>query len=386
MGGNSRIIDRSTGKTIGRAEKIDLSIFNRTTMARRILSLFHALNEHFYEDYNDYIWEDFDLVSNGEAFSGSSKFFFDKSISNEVFISHKSHLGDIDIMIPSYHYHLFANLMQKLEGKEIAKGVTYLGQDRNNFGTTFLAVFRYTIDEKSVDMQIDFEAVDWEKSEARPTEWASFSHNSAWEDIIEGYKGVHHKFLLINLTRAISKREEIAIATPASKPEKVKLVTGKKAEQTPRTLAFSVDRGLREKYRQLRYNDGVPVVIDDKFIFQEIPTEESTYIKDVGKIFEKIFGHEPTILEYTMFHSFTGVLELMQMYIDGDEIRDCFEFTLQENLFGLRAQIIEKNDPNLDQAVKMKFVNRMFREFSYLKDTERVRTMAQTYKENFKYD
>lgn len=384
MGGNSRIINRATGETIGRAQKVDLAIFNRNKMTHRLMSLFHALNEHFFEMHATYLWEkELDI----NFFSGSSKHFFDEDISDEVFMKYKPLIGDIDIMIPMQKYYLFSVMMQSLESRLLTPGITYLGQDRNNFGTTFLSVFRYVDEDREVDLQIDFEAVNWDNHLQEPTEWAKFSHNSSWEDIITGFKGVHHKFLLINLTRAMSKRDDIAIATPSSTPEKIRLVSGKKADQHPRELAFSVDKGLRVKYAQMKYNDGIPVTLEDKLVYQEVPTGKSVYIQDVRTIFAKIFKQEPTEEEYQMFHSFRGIIELMHMYSDAKEVYDCFEFALQENLFGKHAQILEKNNPQLDYEVKMKFATELYKEFrGWVGEAIRVSILAEEYMKNFKYE
>jgi hypothetical protein len=397
MGGNSRIIDRYTGNVIGRAEKIDLSKFSRNKTTVRLYSLFHFLNEHFYEKFSRYLWENFEVVTSGQAFSGSSKFFFDRNISDEIFKLSKPIVGDIDIMIPEDCYTQFSYLMQDLEKEDLAWGIKYLGQDRNNFGTTFLAVFELIEGKNRVNFQIDFEAVEWKHDQ--PTEWAKFSHNSAWEDIEKGFKGVHHKFLLINLIRAVSKREDILIATSKSTPENVRLISGKKSDQIPRILAFSVDKGLRVKYKQMMYNDGMPVIIDDKFVYQEIAAEDSLYITDVREIYETIFTadslkpsfsiyeEEDIQIQFDMFFSFVGLMELMQLYIDADVIKDCFNFALQENLFGKHAQIIEKNDPDMDYHVKMKFIRALWSEFRYLRTQGgEVEQLASEYKKNFKFE
>jgi hypothetical protein len=384
MGGNSRIINRDTGETIGRAEKVNLFTFDRTKLASDIASLFQVINTKFLEANTFLLWE---REPDENFFSGSSKHFFNSQISDEAFLNFKPVIGDIDVMIPVQHYYLFSVLMQNLEGKQITPQFSYLGQDRNNFGTTFLAVFRYTDNKNSVDLQIDFEAVNWEHESQEPTEWAKFSHNSSWDDIVKGFKGVHHKFLLINLTRATSKREDAIVATPSSTPEKLRIVTGKKATQTPRELAFSVDRGLRVKYQPLNYNDGMPVTIEGKIVLQEIPTESSNYIQDVRQIFSRIFKKDPTTEEFEMFHSFKGIIELMHLYCDATEVHDCFEFALQENLFGKHAQIIEKNDPLLDYEVKMKFAVELYKEFrGWVGEAVRVEELAQEYIRNFKYE
>lgn len=384
-GGNARVIDRETGKTIARAEKIDLKVFKRSQFINDMVDMLEKLNDLFEKEEGRKIWKNFKVVRSGEAFSGSTEFFVNLDIPDEEFIKHKPAVGDVDVIIPKAVSEDFEKFMPTLEGKQLTSHITYMGQDRADFGTTWLAVFKYKRGGDEVNFQIDFEYGDWNEKDESPSDWAKFSHNSAWEDISTGLKGVHHKFLLINLARALSKREDIVIATPSSTPEKIKLAGGKKGDQVPRLLAFSVDRGLRVKYEQMKDANGDPIEMDGKLVFKEIETSKSSYIKNVDEIYAFIFGEEPTKKELEEFKSFTGLANLIKKKVSKENIKDLFQFVLQENLFGKRAQILEKNNPTLDAKVKWAMVNKLFEVFPYLKDREdEVIAMSEEYYKNFK--
>ena len=383
MGGNSRIINRNTGEILGYAEKIDLNVFQRSELTQRLLGLFFSINVKFWQKTGKQLWKNEDILA-CKVFSGSSEFLFKGSIWDDEFVKFKPTVGDIDITFPVEYYDEFSEMMQENEGKSFTPGIVYLGQDRNNFGTTFLSVFEYSSGDKKVKIQIDFESASYENDS--PSEWARFSHNSSWEDIRNGLKGVHHKFLLINIVRSMSMRDDIAIATPTSKPGKVKLVSGKKAELVPRTMAFSVDKGLREKY-SIFHDNGKTVIVDDKVVMKEIPVEQSNYITNVNTIFSFIFDKMPTQEDLADFYSFTGMVQLMKRRMTEQQIENAFKFTLEENLFGKRAQIIEKNNPDLDAAIKDIFVSKMTENFTFLRKYENeIEQMRTKYYNNFKYE
>jgi hypothetical protein len=386
-GGNARVIDRKTGDVIARAEKMDLKKFNRHELVTDIVEALSKLNDLFAAQYNKKIWKNFDVIKTGKAFSGSTEFFIDLTIPDDEFVQHKPVVGDIDVIIPKGISENFEEFMPTIEGKKLTPEITYMGQDRTDFGTTWLAVFKYKKENKEVNFQIDFEYGDWDDKEEAPSGWARFSHNSNWEDIKKGIKGVHHKFLLINLARALSKKDDIVIATPSSTPEKLKLVGGKKAEQTPRLLAFSVDRGLRIKYKQMEDKDGNPVKSGDKLVFQEIPTATSDYIKKTDEIYAYIFGKEGSAEDIKKMGSFLGLADLIDKNVSKENIEDLFDFVLNENLYGKRAQILEKNNPELDRKVKQAMIDKLFEIFPYLaKRKKEVDEMADEYYKNFKME
>jgi len=380
-GGNARVIDRESGEILAHAEKINLSIFDRSTFIKDVIESLSKINDLYEKKTGRKIWKKFSIVESGKAFSGSTEFFFDLTIPDDEFKKYKSNVGDIDIIIPKDISKDFEDFMPTLENKKLTSKITYLGQDRIDFGTTWLAVFKYISGKKQVNFQIDFEYGDWTNKE-EPSEWSKFSHNSNWNDIKNNIKGVHHKFLLINLARALSKREDIVIATPSSTPDKIKQVSGKIAEQTPRLLAFSVDKGLRIKYKQM-FNGDEPVEIDGKPVFQEISVATSDYVKKLDQIYSYIFGLEPTKRALEKMKSFLGLCDLMEKKVDKSLIIDTFNFIVNENLFGKRAQVLEKNNPILDRKVKQAMVDKLFVIFPYLKSEEsHVNNMANEYYKN----
>jgi len=381
MGGNSRIIDRQTGDIKGYAEKVDLTMFNRTELTRRMLGLFSYINVEFFKNYGVFIWK-FEDLTEALVFTGSSKHLFNSEITDQDFIKHKPIIGDIDIAFPKDYYTDLAELLQSLEGETLVEGITYLGQDRNNFNTTFLSVFEYKSGKDKVNIQIDFESNEWDMEKNEPTEWTLFSHSSSWEDICRGFKGVHHKFLLINLVRALSSNPNAVVATKSSTPDNIKLCTGKKADLVPRMLAFSVDKGLRQKYAPMIDKNGYNVYKDGKLVIQEIPVENSTYTTAVSEIVyglvDSVFdiykpGNDTCILEVSKeeiedFYSVIGLLDFMKKRLLREDIAKCFMFIVHENLFGTHAQLLEKEDLELDRKIKDKLWIALMNKFFYLHD------------------
>lgn len=387
MGGNAKVIDRKSGKTIAYAEKIDLHKVNRFFVRKGVLALLEHLNDLYKQTYKEPIWKNFKVVKGGEAFSGSSRHFFNRKIVDSQFVKTKRFLGDIDVMVPEKIKENFERMMKSLERKLriVVEGdsrihISYLGQDRTDFGTTFLGVFRVYIPRKGIDfnLQIDFEYVEF--LEELPSTWASFSHSSDWGDMLTGMKGVHHKFLLINLVRSISKISGVLVATPSSTPEKIRLVNGKRASQLPRRLAFSVDKGLRVKFREMKDSTGNPVLHEEKRIFQEIRSEDSVYLRDPVEIFEQIFGKKPDDREIKKLGSFWGIIFLLVENVPAEKIEDMFDYLLEENLYGKYAQVIEKNNSQLDMKTKQKMIDALFSVFPYLqKKKDKVEKLKEEY-------
>ena len=133
--------------------------------------------------------------------------------------------------------------------------------------------------------------------------------------------------------------------------------------------------------------DGKPIEHDGKLVFQEIPTATSNYIKNVDEIYSYIFGEEAKPEDLKKMKSFLGLADLIKNKVSKTNIEDLFDFVLNENLFGKRAQILEKNNPTLDRKVKQAMVDKLFEIFPYLaKRKEEVEKMADEYYKNFKME
>lgn len=370
MGGNARALNRVTGKEFMQARKIKLKIFNRGQLVEEFKRMFVKLNDEFFRKYEEPIWEDFSIILDGSAFNGSSDAFFNNDITDEEFVKYKPKVGDIDVTVPKEKLHRIFELLSEQENVWLTENILYVGQNKKDLSALgkkdqINSVFMYKQHNHENPVQVDFEGVTY--VDGKPNEWAKFGHSSVWEDIKRGYKGVNHKYILINATRAISIREDILIATDKAKIEKGVDVRIRKQRpgDIPRMYAFSVSKGLRTKYEQQFYEDGDPVIVDGKEVFKEKPTSESVYIQTVKGIFEILFKNEPAIDDLAKMQSFTGVVDLMEKHFTEKEVKDTFEYLVMLNLFGPVAQPLEVDDPKRDFNIKWPMVEHMFNVFPY---------------------
>lgn len=404
-GGNTRAINRETGETIADAEKIDLKKFKRKKIQKEFIDAFKVLDAKYKKAYSINLWPEFEHVISGYAFNGSADAFFKDTISDEDFVKAKPKMGDIDVVVPHENLIPLFNLLGTLEGTQLTPNVSYIGQQKKNLGGghQINGVFKYLEGKYEGFFQIDFEGSEF-TSKGKPSTWAKFSHSSSWNDMQKGFKGVNHKFLLINLTRGLSSKPNVLIAMPSSvakkdrKTKEVKRIsyfassdirpkTRKlKDGDIPRYLAFSVDRGLRIKIRQMNYVDtNDPIIINGKFIYEEIPTSESAYETDITKIFSLLFHKEPKKGDEKKMWSFLGVLELMKKYNSKKEIKTTFDYLITNSLFGKAAQQLERNNPELDFKIKWGMVKVFIEEFPFLKSKEaNILKMADEYAKNYK--
>jgi len=410
MGGNARYIDRVTGKDMGFAEKIDLTKVDRSEVVSEITTCLNRIDKEFFIKFGTPLWNDFRVVANGSALNGSSNALFDTSITDTEFLAVKSSVGDIDVTFPEEHMANLWNLLNDLEWVKLSDALTYLGHKNSNIDETKVsnlnqinAVFHIQLGDYKSDIQIDFEKSEYIKS--MPTAWTTFSHNSDWDDIKEGYKGVMHKYALINLSRAASKIENIAVVTKSqiaklstvsSEDYKLSVENGVKkliakastnaAYKNPTDLAFSVDRGMRHKFVQIFHTDGVPAQLDGKDVYYEAETADSTYETNLEKMFELIFKVKPQGNDMKLFRSFTGVTTLIKKYLDEDLITEFFNnHLIKKSLFAPFAQGLERNNPEADLEIKSKMVDKLYVTFPYLgKYKDAVDTTIESYYKTYK--
>ena len=374
-GGNTRAINRTTGEALAYAEKIDFKTISRKDFVKDFIELLHILNKRYKDKYSSFIWEDFSVIETGFAFNGSASALFDKNITDDEFVKYKPDVGDIDVTIPHDCLSKLFELLSLLENEQITPHIKYLGQNKQSqSGHQINALFRY---KDKTNCQIDFEGTEYQDS--KPTDFTKFAHSSNWEDIKHSLKGVHHKYLLIDLVRALSEKEDIVIVTPASTIESLKK---KKLSTLPRELAFSVDKGLRVKIELMKDAKGNPVELEGKKVYKELPTENSIYEKNIENIFEMIFKRQPTESELEEFGSFVGLVDLAKKYTDNQHIEKMFEILIDEHLWGKRAQGLERGNPKLDEQIKDKMVSYLIDVFPFLK---RFQSKIENLKKDF-YD
>lgn len=354
MGGNLTVLDINNVEV--QATKIDLKAVRRSKFKKQLYSLLQAINTLHEVQFGYKIWGEI----NSDIFNGSSASIMDDNISDTDIYHHKPFLGDVDLAVPSEHAGTLLSLLDERKGQKITSKVELIGINRTigqSVGTQINAIFKFK-DPEDYLVQVDFELLSFE--DGKPTEWARFSHSSAWSDILNGVKAVHHKFLIRSLVGAISARPDIVIATPKSTWDNVKISASSRKGDITRMLKFSVDHGVRVAYSPLVNSAGETVQHEGKQVFKEIPTIDSDYKRNVEDILELAFGPENSA-DVEKFWTFDGVVELIGQHLNAEQQQDVVEryLTLLWGVKPQRAQELERGNPDEDLKVKSAGWNRL---------------------------
>ena len=402
-GGNAPFINRETGEKLGDAHKIwfikntdNKPVVDRTKLSESLIKMFEYLNKLYEKEHGAKLWDDFDVVRSGHAFNGSSYHFFNgkEKLTDAEFIKLKPTMGDVDVTIDGDKLAPLFDVLAKNEGKVIGKDFVYMGQNKpKQQGHQINAIFQ--LRNPKVNVQVDFEGVEYKNN--KPTPFSKFSHSSHLDDMKAGLKGVGHKLLLQNIARAVSEMKNIVVLTPTSSPPDNITVSKKQSALAPTNMAFSVDRGIRKKYEPVMY-DGKQVEVDGKLAYKEVTkAKKEDHITEISTMFKMLFNIPKTddldekkfeekykdALEN--FESFTGLLKLMETYLDENTVKKTFKFLLDKSLFGKAAQGFEKNNPEGDRKIKMKIVEELIKEFDYLKPIyDEFEEQIETYYKNYK--
>lgn len=326
-GGNVQIGDQE-------AERIDLSRYDRDEIVPIIQTALASINAAFQKSFKKPLWHP-NLLANRKFLSGSSLHFFDlKGIPTKQFVQHKQTVGDIDTQVDKDFAAEAEQFLTAVQGKTLGPA-TLIGFKKS----VEQIITLWSFNNPPMNIQIDLEFVDYDKGTQEPTEWAQFSHSSAWNDIEAGIKGVFHKYLL----RALS--------TPSLRD--VIVLSGKK--ETPKTvkttdLAFAVTKGLR--YKLAPVMDGKKQrVMDGLKVYKEIPTKESTYQTNLLAICKIFFGANFDENDVDKFWSFVGGLELVQKYFNPEQQAGVI-LGFAHTLYGPGAQELYRGDPVKDSEDK----------------------------------
>ena len=179
-GGNIKIGEHS-------ANNISISRGTRPGHQKAIHGMLGALHDSFHKETGHHLFGDKkQALESGSAYSGSTEHLMGGHVGHEEFAKHKPSVGDVDVKIPAEHREaLHAHLKP---GKKFGK-YTVVGTKKS--GTEIHALMKH--DNGQVH-QFDFENSHYEHNE--PSKFDRFAHNSDWEDIKHGIKGMHHKVLL----------------------------------------------------------------------------------------------------------------------------------------------------------------------------------------------
>jgi len=337
MGGNASVF--KDGQLVAQAEKIDLSKVSRGSIIPEVKKTLHAIDSAFAKEYGVHLWPNHSIIDNGSIFAGSSQFFMDQSISHDEFTQHKPTVGDIDVQIP----HAYKDHLDKIlkPGKHFGL-MKYHGRADTSL-SQLNCVFELKAGIHTINIQIDFEPVDWH--EEGPTGWSQFAHSADWDDIKSGVKGVFHKYLVGAVDFAYQK--PITVLTRKTlKPKKV----------DAHDYAFSVEKGLRQKYVLAKDEHSKPIMVDGVQAFFEIDPKEADYITDVASIFVVLFRIVPDHDDLKKFASFTGVVDLIDREFSGSQQALIVDEFLKR-CWGKGAQALERDAPEIDAKAKWAAVN-----------------------------
>jgi hypothetical protein len=330
------------------AQQIDLKVHNRAYIVPILSTLLQSINTGFQNSAGGPLWSP-KVLKSRKYLSGSSLHFFNTDLPDAEFERVKPKVGDIDTQINKASEHQLAQWLDSVKG-QVVGNAKFLGYSRGN--EQYSSMWELT--DPPIKVQIDFEFVDYSEKE-EPTDWAGFSHSSSWDDLSQGIKGVFHKYLIQALSK-ISSEDFIL--------RKVHKRTGKITDKPERDsmISFAVSSkeggGLRLKYEPVVDENGQPLEINGLPVLKELPT--SNYEKDIGAIFQSIFGKRvdratlKKVLPKTW--SFTGLLELMNTILPQEEKENVLD-AFVDKLFSRGAQGLYKGDPERDLTEKNSALN-----------------------------
>lgn len=255
--------------------------------------------------------------------SGSTIHLYDETIIPQELLRFKPSFGDVDLQIPHFMKNNIAEMLTNI--RRVGNWV-YLGHKKSS-GQVITLWYNELLRQ---NVQVDFEFIEYhfENPTAGPSDWSKFSRNSDWGDTRVGIKGVFHKYLLRALT-SLSVCELGVLSENGS----VDLVR-------TNTLAFSVTRGLRQKYRCVSPG-----------LFSKLSPKDSVYVTNPKEIFSSLFQCCPGDDSMRMFRSFIGSCHLMKTFLNKDE-QMLVASGYDRILFGSGAQILYRDDPIRDQQEK----------------------------------
>ena len=283
-----------------------------------------------------------EALKNNTFASGSAEGYMDPNISHERFAKAKPTMGDFDVQIPSEH-------KQKLEDH------LQPGQQYGNFkvvhvkkgGTQTHAIVQHL--GTGQHHQVDFEPVEYDPDTQQPTPYERFAHNSHINDLEQGLKGVHHKYLLQSLTSAGQQSGLISKMTGRGK---ARAETREEGNYNPHT--FSVDKGLRQKWEKVGEENG-------KSIVREKSPTESEYTKDLPTIYKTLFNRDASEQDVADIHHTGGVVDHIKKHIPQEHHAKIFD-TFVDKLWHPSAQETSV-DRETDRKVKQGAYDFMARHF-----------------------
>lgn len=372
-GGNLTVGDHTATKLRVK----DMSTAQYDSFRHDFISFLYGVSEEFEKRYGYPIWEKPEELKTGRMFSGSTRALFLKDFNS--YAAKKPKIGDFDVQVPEEIFEDFHKfILQEMPNFDIGDWTIYgcsksPGQDHS----------LVQADKNYPNLDANYIQIDWEYvpfKDGLPTEFATFAHYSSWEDIENDIKGVFMKYLMRALVSTCDERENVLIVSEKTGKPREAMNKG----QFQHFLGFSVDKGVRCKYKPYLDENGNQLILDGKECWCEAKTSESTYEQDIGAIFNLIFGFEPSAQDKKDMHSFVRTINHLMKEFDEERITKVF-FMMAKIMWGAGAQGISAFDPEEDKQLKTTACNQFYKAFPFLKQHEsEIEEMKATYYSNYK--
>ena len=350
-----------------KAEKIQMDKLNDKTFKefkKEILNVLIDLDKQFKKKFKKPLWKNLRaLAKSGKMFSGSTAPFFKKDY--EPFAKVKKTVGDIDIKVSDHNFDQLKEILDSVSKKKIGDW-KFMGYAKG--GNQWNGIIEPSKKFKDVAgfIQLDFEKTDFGEKGDEPSEFAQLGHASDWGDLKKGIKGVMRSYLMGALVNDIDKQDIVIVGKSGKQL---------KAENRPKMKAmfgFSSATGVRNKVAPLLDDKGKIVQTDGKPTFEKLgpkdPRVKSN--RDVGKIFELLFGEIPKGGQRQDLESFSKMLKLMDKHYDRKKILGLFWNNMAQ-YWAPNAQKQFRGDAEKDKEIKNAAYNEWIRVFSWLKSEEK---------------
>lgn len=330
MGGNVVFGDHA-------ADRIDLQKLKRKDVVNTLTTSLLVVNDAFKRKTGFPLWQH-DIR---DYLSGSTDSLFDPKISDEQFVAFKPSVGDIDTQVNGIHDDQIRAFLEANKGKKFGD-LTLLGSKKSvDQWITLWKSKRF-----GINIQVDLEMVDFGK-DGRPTPWSRFSHSSSWDDMVQGIKGIAHKYVFRALT-AMTLHDVII---------RPKTSRGKEKEQKASIDAFS-PKGYRTKLKPALDEAGKHIYKNGLPVYDEMSVSDTGTVTDIEVIFEAFFKHTPSKNDLKLMESYTGVLQLIKKYVPADQYGRISD-GMAHLLFGKGAQNMYRNDNERDLKEKTTIIQLM---------------------------
>jgi hypothetical protein len=328
--------DPSKGNRV--SDSIDSS--RRAEQQGHFKEFFNSLDTGFKQKHGHNLFGN--ALTNNRFASGSAEGYMDPNISHERFAKAKPTMGDFDVQIPQEHRE---KLNQYLQPGQV-HGQFKVAHVRNSGSQTHAVVQHLGTGQHH---QIDFEPVEYDPKTQEPTPYERFAHNSHINDLEQGLKGVHHKYLLQSITAAGQKPGLISKMTGRGK---ARAETREEGNYNPNT--FSVDKGLRQKWEKVGEENGKDVV-------REKSPSESEYTKDLPTIYKTLFNRDASEQDIADIHHTGGLVDHIKKHIPQEHHGKVFDAFVNK-LWHPTAQETSV-DRDTDKKVKQNAYDFMARHF-----------------------